>query len=253
MNKNFELKDRVAIVTGGAQGIGRATALMLADRGAKIVIWDVKKETAEATVSLLKSKGSKAMFMEGVDITKLESVEAACVKIVEEYGQIDILVNNAGIVRDASFKKMTPEQWQQVIDVNLTGVFNCTKGASKYMMEANYGKIVNLASVVGIYGNFGQTNYVAAKAGVIGMTKVWGRELGKHNITVNAIAPGPTDTSMLATVPEEMRQQMKQRIPLRRLGQPEEIAKAILFFASDASSFVTGQTLTVDGGTYLGG
>lgn len=249
---NNALKDRVAIVTGGAQGIGKATALMLAGEGAKIVIWDVKKDAADATVSEIKGQGGEALFMEGVDITQLESVETACAKIVGQYGNISILVNNAGIVRDASFKKMTPEQWQQVIDVNLTGVFNCTKAASKYMMEANYGKIVNLASVVGIHGNFGQTNYVAAKAGVIGMTKVWGRELGKHNITVNAVAPGPTDTSMLATVPDEFRQQMKQRIPLRRLGQPEEIAKVILFFASDASSFVTGQTLTADGGTYLG-
>lgn len=249
---NNALKDRVAIVTGGAQGIGKATALMLAREGAKIVIWDVKKDAADATVSEIKEQGGEALFMEGVDITQLESVEVACAKIVEHYGSISILVNNAGIVRDASFKKMTPEQWQQVIDVNLTGVFNCTKAASKYMMETNYGKIVNLASVVGIHGNFGQTNYVAAKAGVIGMTKVWGRELGKHNITVNAVAPGPTDTSMLATVPDEFRQQMKQRIPLRRLGQPEEIAKVILFFATDASSFVTGQTLTVDGGTYLG-
>ena len=252
MNSTNALKDKVAIVTGGAQGIGRAAALMLAEEGATIVIWDVKKDAAEATASLIRSKGKKSWFMERIDITSLESVEEACVQIVEKYGQIDILVNNAGIVRDASFKKMTPDQWKQVIDVNLTGVFNCTKAASKYMMEANYGKIVNLASVVGIHGNFGQTNYVAAKAGVIGMTKVWGRELGKHNITVNAVAPGPTDTSMLATVPDEMRQQMKQRIPLRRLGQPEEIAKAILFFGSEASSFVTGQTLTVDGGTYLG-
>ncbi|WP_299462646.1 3-oxoacyl-ACP reductase FabG [uncultured Microscilla sp.] len=252
MNSTNVLKDRVAIVTGAAQGIGQAAAIMLAEAGAAVVIWDVKVEAAQTTVSLLKSKGKRAMFMEGVDITSLESVESACAKVAEEFGQIDILVNNAGIVRDASFKKMTPEQWQQVIDVNLTGVFNCTKAASKYMMEANYGKIVNLASVVGIYGNFGQTNYVAAKAGVIGMTKVWGRELGKHNITVNAVAPGPTDTSMLATVPDELRQQMKQRVPLRRLGKPEEIAKVILFFASEASSFVTGQTLTADGGTYLG-
>lgn len=252
MNSTNVLKDRVAIVTGAAQGIGQAAAIMLAEEGAAVVIWDVKAEAAKNTISLLKSKGKRAMYMEGVDITSLESVQEACAKVVEEYGQIDILVNNAGIVRDASFKKMTPEQWQQVIDVNLTGVFNCTKAASKYMMEANYGKIVNLASVVGIYGNFGQTNYVAAKAGVIGMTKVWGRELGKHNITVNAVAPGPTDTSMLATVPDEVRQQMKQRVPLRRLGKPEEIAKVILFFASEASSFVTGQTLTADGGTYLG-
>jgi 3-oxoacyl-[acyl-carrier protein] reductase len=252
-NLGMKLNGKIAVVTGAAQGIGKGIATKLAQEGAIVVIWDVQKEKTQAAVQEINAAGFKADWTEGVDITQLSSVEAAAQSVVDKYGKIDILVNNAGIVRDASFKKMTSEQWDAVIDVNLTGVFNCAKAVSNHMVEANYGRIINISSVVGIYGNFGQTNYVAAKAGVIGMTKVWGRELGKNNITVNAIAPGAIDTDMLATVPKEIIGQMMQRIPVRRIGQPADIANAVLFFALEESSFVTGQTICVDGGSNLGG
>ncbi|TAF67331.1 MAG: 3-oxoacyl-ACP reductase FabG [Cytophagales bacterium] len=248
-----KLAGKVAIITGAAQGIGRGIAELFAKEGAISIIWDVQKDKALDTVASIKNMGYKADFIEGVNITQLDSVERAAKEVMDKYGKIDILVNNAGIVRDASFKKMTSEQWDSVIDVNLTGVFNCAKAVSNYMTEANYGRIVNIASIVGITGNFGQTNYVAAKAGVIGMTKVWGKELGKHNITVNAIAPGPIETDMFATIPEEMRKGMIQQVPVRRLGKPADIANAALFFASDETSFVTGHTMVVDGGATLGG
>ncbi len=247
------LENRVAIVTGGAQGIGRGIVEKFAQEGAQVVIWDIQKEKTQALVETLRQEGLKADWTDQVNITDLASTQAAAQKVLDQYGQIDILVNNAGIVRDASFKKMTSEQWDQVIDVNLTGVFNCAKAVIPAMIEANYGRIVNLSSIVGIYGNFGQTNYVAAKAGVIGMTKVWGRELGKHQITVNAIAPGSIDTEMLATIPEELRKQAIQRIPVRRIGVPADIAFAALFFASEEAGYVSGQVLTVSGGSELGG
>jgi 3-oxoacyl-[acyl-carrier protein] reductase len=246
------LENKVAIVTGGAQGIGKGVVEKFAKNGATVIIWDVQKEKAETVAHTLKAQGLKVEVMGDVDITKLDSVEAAAKAIVEKHGQIDILINNAGIVRDASFLKMSVDQWDQVINVNLTGVFTCAKGIIPYMVEKNYGKIVNLSSVVGIFGNFGQTNYVAAKAGVVGMTKTWGRELGKHNINVNAIAPGAIETDMLATVPEEMIAQLKNRIPVRRIGKPEDIANAAFFLCSDEASFITGQTIIVDGGSTLG-
>ncbi len=247
------LQNKIAIVTGGAQGIGRGIVEKFASEGAIVIIWDLQKEKALAVVKELAAEGFKADYTEGVNITQLASVEEAAKKVVEKYGKIDILVSNAGIVRDASFKKMTVDQWDSVISVNLTGVFNCGKAVSNYMMEANYGRIINISSVVGIFGNFGQTNYVAAKAGVIGVTKVWGKELGKNNITVNSIAPGAIDTEMLATIPEELKVKLVQSIPVRRIGKPEDIANAALFLASDEAGFVTGQTLVVDGGSTLGG
>ncbi|GAB4399576.1 MAG: beta-ketoacyl-ACP reductase [Microscillaceae bacterium] len=247
------LKDKVAIVTGGAQGIGKGITEKFAKEGAIVIIWDVKTEKAQTVAHTLRAQGCKAEAMEGVDITQLASVEQAAQAIQEKHGRIDILVNNAGIVRDASFLKMTSEDWDQVIGVNLTGVFNCTKAVVPMMVAQQYGKIVSLSSTAGVYGNFGQTNYVAAKAGVAGMTKTWGRELGRYGINANAIAPGPIQTDMLATVPEELINQMKGRIPVKRLGQPEDIANTALFLCSDEASFITGQTIVVDGGTMLGG
>jgi 3-oxoacyl-[acyl-carrier protein] reductase len=247
------LHDKVAIITGGAQGIGKGIVEKFAKEGAVVVIWDVQKEKAHIVESTLKAQKLKVESMEGVDITKLATVEEAAQKVFDKYGRIDILVNNAGIVRDASFMKMTEEQWNQVIGVNLTGVFNCTKAVVPFMSQHQFGRIINLSSVAGVYGNFGQTNYIAAKAGVAGMVKGWGRELGKYGITANAIAPGPIDTEMLATVPKEMIDQMKVRIPVRRLGQPEDIANVALFLCSDEAGFVTGQTIVVDGGSMLGG
>jgi 3-oxoacyl-[acyl-carrier protein] reductase len=247
------LHDRVAIITGGAQGIGKGIAERFAKEGAAVIIWDVQKEKAHLVESTLKAQKLKAESMEDVDITSLTSVSEAAQKVYDKYGRIDILVNNAGIVRDATLLKMTEEQWHQVIAVNLTGVFNGTKAVTPFMVEKQYGRILSLSSTSGVFGNFGQTNYVAAKAGVAGMTKTWGRELGRYGITANAIAPGPIETDMFATIPEATIEQMKQRIPVKRVGKPEDIANAALFFCCEEASFVTGQTLVVDGGTLLGG
>lgn len=240
------LENKVAIVTGGAQGIGKATVEKFIFEGASVVIWDVDETKGNQFVQELSSKG-KTKFMK-VNVAKFDEVEKAVQAIIAEFGKIDILVNNAGILRDATLAKMTPEQWQQVIDVNLTGVFNCTKNVAPYMIERQYGKIINATSVVGLYGNFGQTNYVATKSGVIGMTKVWARELGRKGINVNAIAPGFIATEMVASMPEKVITLMKEKTPLGRLGTPEDIANAYLFLASEEASFINGTVLSVDGG-----
>lgn len=240
------LENKVAIVTGGAQGIGKATVVKFIDEGASVVIWDVDDNKGTQLANELSSKG-KAVYMK-VNVAKFEEVEKAVQSVISEFGKIDILVNNAGILRDATLAKMTPEQWQQVIDVNLTGVFNCTKCVAPFMIEKQYGRIINATSVVGIYGNFGQTNYVATKSGVIGMTKVWARELGRKGINVNAIAPGFIATEMVASMPEKIINMMKEKTPLGRLGTPEDIANGYLFLASDEASFINGTVLSIDGG-----
>jgi 3-oxoacyl-[acyl-carrier protein] reductase len=247
-----QLQNKVAIVTGGAQGIGKAIVERFAKEGATVVIWDVQFEKANLLASLLRAQKTKVEAMQGVDIRDLEQVQNAAQTVFDKYGRIDILVNNAGIVRDSTLQKMTAENWQEVIDVNLTGVFNCTKAVTAFMIQNQYGRVLSISSTSGVFGNFGQTNYVAAKAGVAAMTKTWGRELGKYGITANAIAPGPIATDMLATIPEAQLEQMIQRIPVKRTGKPEDIAASALFLCSDESSFVTGQTLVVDGGTFLG-
>lgn len=241
------LENKVAIITGGAQGIGRATVLKFFKEGAKVIIWDVDESKGAAFTEELSKQGFAAKFIK-VNVAKLEDVENSVVQIIKEYGQIDILVNNAGILRDATLMKMTAEQWQQVIDVNLTGVFNCTKVVAPYMVEKQYGRIINATSVVGLYGNFGQTNYVATKSGVIGMTKVWARELGRKGINVNAIAPGFIATEMVASMPEKVINIMKEKTPLGRLGTPEDIANAYCFLASEEASYINGTVLSVDGG-----
>ncbi|BDQ03910.1 3-oxoacyl-ACP reductase FabG [Ignavibacterium sp.] len=244
------LENKIAIITGGAQGIGKAAVKRFAEEGAVVIIWDVNEEKASATINELKNISSRIEFKK-VDVTKLESVSEAAKKIIDKYNKIDILINNAGITRDASFLKMTSEQWQQVIDVNLTGVFNCTKAVAPFMVEKLYGKIVNTSSVVGLYGNFGQTNYVATKSGIIGMTKVWARELGRKGINVNAVAPGFIATEMVSTVPEKVLDMLKERTPLGKLGDPEDIANAYLFLSSDEAKFINGAVLSVDGGLVL--
>lgn len=241
------LANKVAIITGGARGIGRATAEIFAAEGAKICIWDVLETEGKATAERLNEKGSPTLF-EKVDITDLEQVQAAAQRVVDTFGQIDILVNNAGITRDASLLKMEAAQWQQVIDVNLKGVFHCTQAVAAHMVSRGTGRIMSAASVVGLYGNYGQTNYVATKAGVIGMTKVWARELGPKGITANAVAPGFIATEMVETIPEKIMEQIVQKTPLRRMGKPEDIAYAYLFLASDEGSFVNGTVISVDGG-----
>jgi len=241
------LENKVSIITGGAQGIGKATAEKFLEECAIVIIWDVDETKGTRFVNQAKEKGYSLKFMK-VNVAKLEEVETAVKNIIDEFGRIDVLINNAGILRDATLLKMSAEQWQQVIDVNLTGVFNCTKAVAPFMVEKQSGKIVNATSVVGLYGNFGQTNYVAAKAGVIGMTKVWARELGRKGINVNAIAPGFIATEMVASMPEKVINMMKEKTPLGRLGTPEDIANAYCFLASDEASFINGAVISVDGG-----
>ena len=244
------LQDKVAIITGGAQGIGYETVVKFAEEGAKVIIWDVLETKGNLAVTELEKAGHSVLFIK-VDVTDFESTSASAARVIELFGHIDILINNAGITRDASLLKMTPEQWKQVIDVNLTGVFNCTKSVSRFMLEKRQGRIVNTSSVVGLYGNFGQTNYVATKSGIIGMTKVWARELGRKGITVNAVAPGFIATDMVKTVPEAVLKTLEEKTPLGRLGLPSDIANAYLFLCSDEASYVNGAVLSVDGGLVL--
>jgi 3-oxoacyl-[acyl-carrier protein] reductase len=244
---SMRLNKKVAIITGGAQGIGLTTALKFAGEGATVVLWDVNADKGAAVVADFTAKGHECSF-QLVNVADAMSVTAAAKEVFEKYGRIDILVNNAGITRDATLMKMTSEQWNQVIDINLTGVFNCAQSVAPFMAENGFGRILNASSVVGIHGNFGQTNYVAAKSALIGMTKVWAKELGKKGITVNAVAPGFIATEMIKTMPEKVVDMMRDRTPLARVGAPEDIANAYLFLASDEASFITGTTLSVDGG-----
>jgi len=243
----FKFNDKIAIITGGADGIGKATAIKFAEAGAVSIIWDIQSDKGEALAQEIRQQGGRADFYK-VNTTKISEIENAVKAVLEKYGTIDFLINNAGITRDASFKKMSSEQWQQVIDVNLTGVFNCTKSIAPIMLDKGFGKIVNASSVVGLYGNFGQTNYVATKAGIIGMTKTWAREFGRKGLNVNAVAPGFTMTEMVAKMPEQVLEGMKAKVPLGRLASPEEMADAYLFLCSDFASYINGHTLSVDGG-----
>lgn len=244
------LKDKVAIITGGAQGIGKATALKFLEEDALVIIWDLNEEKGNKLVAEVKIQNKNMDFYK-VDITSFNLVESIAKTVKEKYQHIDILINNAGITKDSSLLKMDVEKWQQVINVNLTGTFNCTKAIAPYMVEQNYGRIINTSSVVGLYGNFGQTNYVASKSGVIGMTKVWARELGRKGINVNAVAPGFIETDMIASVPEKIIDSLKEKTPLGRLGKPDDIASAYLFLASDEASYINGAILSVDGGLVI--
>ena len=241
------LADKVAVITGGADGIGKATALRFSAEGATAVIWDMNEEKGTKLCEEIRSEGGKADFYK-VNVADYQQVESTTAEVLAKFGKIDILINNAGITRDASLKKMTPELWQQVIDVNLSGVFYCTKAISPFMADRGYGRIITTSSVVGLYGNFGQTNYVATKAGVIGMTKTWARELGRKGVTANAVAPGFISTEMVALMPENVLASMREKVPLGRLGKPEEIASAFVFLASDEAAYVNGAVLSVDGG-----
>lgn len=244
------LKDKVAIITGGASGIGWVTAQRFAKEGAIVQIWDVQVEKGKASVENLRSAGFPADFYE-VNTASWESVSRATQLVYAKHSRIDILINNAGITRDATLAKMSIEDWQKVIDVNLTGVFNCSKAVSAIMTETGYGRIINTSSVVALYGNFGQSNYVAAKSALIGVTKVWAKELGKKGITVNAVAPGFIETDMIKTVPEKVIQGIVAKTPVQRLGKPEEIASAYVFLSSDEAAYINGHCLSVDGGITL--
>jgi 3-oxoacyl-[acyl-carrier protein] reductase len=205
------------------------------------VIWDKDLQEVQAS----------GIYAMQVDVSVIDAVLAAAAVIKDRWGHCDILINNAGILRDATLQKMTPEQWQQVIDVNLTGVFNCTKAVSPLMIERSYGRIINTSSVVALYGNYGQSNYVAAKSGVIGLTKVWARELGKFGITVNAVAPGFIDTGMIAGMPKGVVEKLLERSALKRIGTPSDVAKTYAFLASEDAAFITGAVINVDGGATL--
>lgn len=241
------LENKVAIITGGTAGIGAAAAKKFAQEGAKVTVWARNVEKGKAFVEAMAKEGYTICF-DAVDTSNYEQVVAATKRVFDANGKIDILINNAGITNDSTLKKMTPEQWQSVIDINLTGTFYCTKAVNQYMVEAGWGRIINVSSVVGLYGNFGQTNYVATKAGVIGMTKTLGRELGKKGVTVNAVAPGFIATDMVAKMPEDVLAGMVAKVPVGRLGKPEDIANAFCFLASDEAAYVNGAVLSVDGG-----
>lgn len=244
------LEGKTAIITGGAQGIGKATVIKFLEEGANVSVWDLAEDLGNKLVEEYSQKDFTVSFQK-VNVAKTEEVKSSMQKVIEQHGQVDILINNAGITKDSTLKKMTPEQWQQVIDVNLTGVFNCTQAVAEHMMQRGSGRIINASSVVGLYGNFGQTNYVATKAGVIGMTKTWARELGRKGICVNAVAPGFIATEMVSAMPEKVITMMEEKTPLGRLGKPEDIANAYCFLASDEASFINGTTLSVDGGIVI--
>ncbi|MBP1737766.1 MAG: fabG [Deltaproteobacteria bacterium] len=253
----MRVKDRVTLITGGAAGIGLATAERFAEEGAKVVICDVNQEAGEAAV---KRFGADSSFHK-VDVRDRKAVGNWVQEVLSRYGCVDVLVNNAGILRDSLLvkmkngeviKQMTETEFDLVIAINLKGVFNCTQAVAPAMIRQGRGVILNATSVAGMDGNVGQTNYIATKSGVIGMTKVWARELGRYNIRVNAVAPGFTETEILHSMPAQILEGMRARTPLGRLGQPREIANAYLFLASDEASFITGTVLRVDGGIVIG-
>lgn len=240
------LHDKIAVITGAAGGIGLVTAKTFVANGAKVIIWDVADEAGNKAQDELPD----THYMH-VDVSDQAAVRQAVEQVVERFGKIDILVNNAGITRDATLLKMKEEQWDSVINVNLKGVFNGARVVAEQMAVQSNGVILNTSSVVALYGNFGQTNYVAAKSGIIGMTKVWARELGRKGIRVNAVAPGFIATEMIDSVPEKVIDKLKAQTPLQRLGDPQDIANAYLFLASDEAAFITGTVLSVDGGLVI--
>jgi 3-oxoacyl-[acyl-carrier protein] reductase len=242
-----KLKGKVAIITGGAQGIGLATARKFLDEGAIVAVADVQTKAVEAAVGALRTNGE---IVEGfrVDVTKRADIDAMARSVREKHGRIDVLVNNAGITQDARLQKMTDEQFDRVIDVNLKGVYNCAKAVLDTMIAQGSGVILNASSVVGIYGNFGQTNYAASKFGVIGFVKTWAREVGPKGIRCNAVAPGFISTTILETIPEDVMRKLTDKVPLKRLGRPEEVANVYAFLASDEASYINGAVIEVAGG-----
>ncbi|MBD7985150.1 3-oxoacyl-ACP reductase FabG [Sporosarcina sp. Sa2YVA2] len=246
----MRLKGKVAIITGGANGIGLAACHRFSEEGASVIMADFDEVAGKEQEALCKEKGLDISFVQ-VNVADRESVAKLIEETVARHGKIDVLINNAGITNDATLVKMDPADFQRVLDVNLTGVFNCTQAVVPHMIEAGHGKIINTSSVSGVYGNFGQTNYAATKAAVIGMTKTWAKEFGRKGINVNAVAPGFTATAMVKKMPEKVIEQMASAVSLQRLGEPEDIANAYLFLASDESNYVHGHVLHVDGGIMM--
>ncbi len=246
----MRLKEKVALITGGARGIGKAIALTLAAEGADIVVADVNLEEAQKTAQEIEGMGRKALPL-SVDVTSFEKVEEALNKILDKFTKVDILVNNAGITKDNLMLRMNPADFDAVINVNLKGTFNCTKAVSRPMIKQRQGRIINIASIIGIMGNAGQANYAASNGGVIALTKTAAKELASRNINVNAIAPGFIQTAMTDKLSEEVKAKMMEAIPLAKLGTPQDVANACLFLSSEESSYITGQTIVVDGGMVM--
>jgi 3-oxoacyl-[acyl-carrier protein] reductase len=239
---------RVAIVTGGSRGLGRAIALKLGELGAKVVVnYRSRKEVAEQVVGIIRAGGSEAMGVQA-DVSHDGAGDVLVKAALEAYGRADILVNNAGITRDTLLLRMSEADWCDVVDINLKGIFHCSKAVLRPMISQRYGRIINISSVAGVRGNAGQTNYSAAKAGMIGFTKALAREVGSRNITVNAVAPGYVETDLTADLPDDLRDKAREATAVGRLGVPEDVAFAVVFLASEAASYITGETLQVDGG-----
>ncbi|MBI2884740.1 MAG: 3-oxoacyl-[acyl-carrier-protein] reductase [Candidatus Omnitrophica bacterium] len=243
----MQLTNRVAIITGGARGIGRDIALLFAKEGADCALFDVNEQALQATVQELEALGRRALGLV-VDVTSAAAVDGAVAKVLDKMGRLDILINNAGITQDGLIVRMDEAQWDRVLDINLKGSFLCTRAASKVMLKARSGRIVSIASIVGIIGNPGQANYAASKAGLVGLTKSVARELASRGVTCNAIAPGFIQTEMTHRLPEDVKQRLRDQIPLGTLGEPGDVAQAALFLVSDASRYITGHVLVVAGG-----
>ena len=250
LNGHRRLVDKVAIITGAGRGIGQATALKFASEGAKVVVCDLSPEWIEDTVERIGRMGGQAMGYTA-DVRSLPALRAMVDAVVARWGRVDCLVNNAGIVMDAQLKNMTDEQFDNVIDINLKGVYNCTRAVVDTMLKQQSGVILNASSIVGLYGNFGQTNYAASKFGVIGMVKTWAKELGRRGIRANAVCPGFVETSIIKSVPERVIKALEERVPLGRLAKPEEIANTFAFLASDEASYINGAVIEVSGGLTL--
>ena len=243
----MRLKNKASIITGAAQGIGLATALKFAEEGATVIVCDMKPAGVDAALAMVRARGAQAQGY-AVNVTDRAAIDAMVAAVKDQYGHVDVLVNNAGITKDARLQKMSLAQFDAVIDVNLRGVFHASQAVADVMVGQGSGAILNASSVVGIYGNYGQTNYAASKFGVIGFTKTWSRELGPKGVRVNAVAPGFIETPILATVPDKVLDGLREQVPLKRLGRAEEIANVYAFLASDEASYVNGAVIEVSGG-----
>ncbi len=246
----MRVENKVVIITGAGSGIGKETALLFGKEGAKVVVADVNEKAGEETAQEIRNNGADAFFAK-LDVSDREQAQQVVKDTLERYGKLDILINNAGIIQDALISKMSEKQWDNVINIDLKGPFNCIQAVVEAMTSHGTGEIINVSSIVGLYGNIGQSNYSAAKAGLIGLTKTLAKELGRKGIRVNAVAPGFIYTPMTATVPEKILEMMKEKTPIKRLGHPDDVACALLYLASDEANFVNGAVLSVDGGLLL--